>query len=649
MVTRFYLDTRRANKEDGTFHLKLVLQSKGTTALICLGVYLTAKQWNPKTNMIVKHKDERILNTYIQTLKMKADNIILANKVTNIGKLQPVTELRRIVEYELFPDRATNAYTQRKEAAANKKKLFMFRLMQFADRHINKNTREMYIGTGRRIHDFMEGKEAELRFEDITKSWLMDFEKFMSKTACQNARNIHLRNIRAVFNDAIDDNITTAYPFRTYKIRTQQTAKRSLDVNDLRKLFNYKEVEDYARFHLDIFKLSFYLIGINMTDLCNLKEIVDGRVEYHRSKTGRLYSIKVEPEALEIINRYRGKNWLLCMHDTYNNPHDYIRHINEALKKIGEVKRVGRGGRKIIVPLFPKLTTYWARHTWASIAASLDIPRDTIAHALGHGGNTVTDIYIDFDSRKVDDANRLVLDYVLYGNSHGIITQAMKDEMQANGENCITDAASTESNGMAQAPQNAQTSQVTPTPTPTPDVSQCEQIVNDDTIIDVEKALLSMFASCIDLPTRQRKRRKPKPTPQLTASGKKRGRPKKPALMSVVYGDEQPEVKKKRGRPRKVTDVLADVAQSVPVTDVGDIMNFIDKTPHTIEVIKSKKVDEVVKRKVGRPRKETADATSARMKTSQSLQPKRGRGRPRKVPEIPTEKRKRGRPRKNAQ
>ena len=65
--------------------------------------------------------------------------------------------------------------------------------------------------------------------------------------------------------------------------------------------------------------------------------------------------------------------------------------------------------------MFPHITTYWARHTWATIAASLDIPKETIAAGLGHGGNTVTDIYIDFDRRKVDEANRRVIDWVYYG------------------------------------------------------------------------------------------------------------------------------------------------------------------------------------------------------------------------------------------
>ena len=68
-----------------------------------------------------------------------------------------------------------------------------------------------------------------------------------------------------------------------------------------------------------------------------------------------------------------------------------------------------------MIPKFPGISSYWSRHTWATIAASLDIPKETIAAALGHGGNTVTDIYIAFDQRKVDEANRKVIDHVFSG------------------------------------------------------------------------------------------------------------------------------------------------------------------------------------------------------------------------------------------
>lgn len=255
----------------------------------------------------------------------------------------------------------------------------------------------------------------KLYFEDITYDWLVGFDAFLAETSrSKNYRNILLRNIRAVFNSAINNELTTFYPFRRFKIRPVATPKRSLSVERMRELFNYP-VEDYAVRHLDIFKLIFFLCGINLIDLCNLTSIIEGRVEYYRAKTGRLYSIKVEPEALEIIEKYRGKKFLIDILDTYSDHHYFMKRINTALQRIGSVKRKGRGGKKIIVPEFPALTTYWARHTWATIAASIDIPKETIAAALGHGGNTITDIYIDFDKRKIDDANRKVLDWVLYG------------------------------------------------------------------------------------------------------------------------------------------------------------------------------------------------------------------------------------------
>lgn len=63
-----------------------------------------------------------------------------------------------------------------------------------------------------------------------------------------------------------------------------------------------------------------------------------------------------------------------------------------------------------------KVTTYWRSHSWATYAADLDIPKDTISEALGHEhGSRVTGIYINYDQRKVDEANRQVLDWVLYG------------------------------------------------------------------------------------------------------------------------------------------------------------------------------------------------------------------------------------------
>ena len=285
---------------------------------------------------------------------------------------------------------------------------------QFMESKTNRGTYSVYKHTLDRIRAFDKNVDNKM-FEDIDLKWLTDFEAFCAKTACKNARNIHLRNIRAVFNNAIDYGITTAYPFRRFKIRPEATRKRSMAVEELRRMFDYP-VEDYAEIYRDMFRLIFMLVGINSVDLHGLKSITrDGRIEYKRAKTGRLYSIKVEPEAREIINKYRGKNGLLCIADRWIDSRNFRHQCNKALQKIGQVERKGRGGKKTITAEFEGVSTYWARHTWATIAASLDIPKDTIAAALGHGGDTVTDIYIDFDQKKVDAANRRVLDWVLYG------------------------------------------------------------------------------------------------------------------------------------------------------------------------------------------------------------------------------------------
>jgi integrase len=158
-------------------------------------------------------------------------------------------------------------------------------------------------------------------------------------------------------------------------------------------------VPEWQQKYIDVFKLMFYLIGINHADLLTLPADADegGRIDYTRRKTHRLYSIKVEPEAKAIIDRYRGSKNLLNVADGCTNYRSFALRLNKNLSDI-----------------MPGLTAYWARHSWATIAASLDIPEDTIALALGHSSaHTTTAIYIQRDLRKVDAANRRVIDFVL--------------------------------------------------------------------------------------------------------------------------------------------------------------------------------------------------------------------------------------------
>lgn len=397
----YYLD-KRASGWEKPAPLKISIRHRSKSTFIPTGISLLPEQWDDVAHKIVNHPKAAQLNNLLNRRYCDIECEVLRLQEGGAFHAMSISQVREVIMNALYPQEQIDT-----------SRLFMSRFRRFAGLKTNPRTKEIYMATISRIEAF-DRKCKHLAFEDIDRAWLNNFDAFLAKTSPSvNARSIHLRNIRAVFNDAIDDEVTQHYPFRKYKIKRVATPKRSLSVEELRELFAYP-VEEHQEKYLDIFKLIFFLIGINIIDLCHLKNINGGRVEYQRSKTHRLYSVKVEPEALEIIERNKGKDWLINPLDAYDNYKDYAYRLNNALQAIGEVE-IGKQGRKTIKPLHPQLTTYWARHTWATIAASLDIPKETIAAALGHGGNTITDIYIDFDQRKVDEANRRVIDWVLYG------------------------------------------------------------------------------------------------------------------------------------------------------------------------------------------------------------------------------------------
>ncbi|MBQ6287385.1 MAG: site-specific integrase [Bacteroidales bacterium] len=386
-TTNIYLD-KRAVKHGEKAPLRIGINKHGQTAFITLDVKILPSQWDDVKKKVKDAENKDVINGYLSAMKVRVDNALMVLQANgSLAGLSAKEVKDRIQEY-LNP--------------TEDRGLFLKFYREDIRKYTNKRTREIYQTTLNRIKDF-DGNAERLCFEDITKIWLERFDEFLSKTAPSvNARNIHLRNIRHIINDAIDDNQTGWYPFRRFKIRPEKTKKRALTVSQLRTLFE-AETKPHERKYLDAFKLIFFLIGINIKDLCDVSGVTDGRVEYRRAKTKRLYSIKVEPEIQEIIDRIHGERSIAGASEGYASYKSYAAKVNNAVKDICE-----RNG-------LPKATTYWARHSWATIATDIDIPKETIAAALGHGGNTVTDIYIDFDQKKVDQANRRLMDYVLYG------------------------------------------------------------------------------------------------------------------------------------------------------------------------------------------------------------------------------------------
>lgn len=391
------LDTRKARK-DGKFPLKISVTHKGS-ALVSTGIYLLPDQFI--SGEVVNCKGYKAINNMAQSFLFNAQKTLFDFKLSGRLSHIKVSDLKNAISNSI------GQYQEEEE----KPYLFKDHLQKFIENKTNPRTKEIYQYTLNKIADFSDINN--LTFEHINFGWLKSFEVFMSGSCGVNARAIHMRNIRAVFNDAIDYDLISPniYPFRKFKIKKEKTAKRALTVDQLALLATYP-CEEHLEKYRDLFMLIFYLVGINTVDILHLKEenIINGRIEYRRAKTGTLYSIAILPEAIELINKYRGKKYLLSFMDGYDNYKDFTKRMNDNLQRIGDV-RLLKHGKKEITPLFPTLTTYWARHTWATIAAYLDIPEKTIAESLGHVDNSTTGIYIDFDRRKIDEANRRVVDF----------------------------------------------------------------------------------------------------------------------------------------------------------------------------------------------------------------------------------------------
>lgn len=283
---------------------------------------------------------------------------------------------------------------------------------RFAESKSRKGTQGIYMNTVKKVRKF----DAAATFEGVDKTWLDGFCKSMGNVST-NYLSINLRNIRTVFNWAIDNEITKNYPFRRYRIKSEKVRINNVTLGQLREIRDFP-LNDRREIYRDLFMLTFYLCGINPVDLLSLKktDMRSGRIHYKRAKTGRLYDIPVTPEANKIINKYKGKNFLLCPLDIYADYKTFCNRWNYRLKKLGPVKivpdKVGKMRKHEWHPIAEGLTIYSARYTFASIGAELEIPRETIALCLGHSWADVTSHYIAYDLKRIDEAVRKITAYV---------------------------------------------------------------------------------------------------------------------------------------------------------------------------------------------------------------------------------------------
>ena len=388
-----YIDESKVNSRTGMMPIYLIFKTKGKMFKFSTGLSSSVKFSGlvfPKSETNARAKTMRL--TKIATA---VDEYLLLHADNSLEKIK--SDVRYIITGEDKPVDGLVKY-----------------IMDFAATKGNSGTRGLYELTARKVSDF----DSKADFETVTAEWLKDFECYnIENGMTTNGIAIHLRNIRTVFNWCIDNEYTDKYPFRKFKIKSEKVPIRNLTAEQMALLRDYV-VEPWQEIYRDFFMLSFYLCGINPVDLLHLKSenIINGRLTYKRRKTGHLFDLPVPQEAQDIMNKYRGKAWLLSPLDKYSDYKDFLHHWNDALKKIGTKEvvpdKAGKRRKIIYQPLFPTLTVYSARYSFASIGAELDIPRETIALCLGHSWADVTSHYIAYDTKKIDKAVRHIIDYL---------------------------------------------------------------------------------------------------------------------------------------------------------------------------------------------------------------------------------------------
>lgn len=277
------------------------------------------------------------------------------------------------------------------------------------------------------------GRE-KISIHEITVKFLNDWVVWIGKQPAitkkergTRAQSLYVAQLRAIhnrakkeFNDEDAGIIRIPYsPFKKVELPTPtMPRKRAIPVDLLRKLSKlpYMEIVHYPGNNLfnlakDVFLLSFYLVGMNAVDLYNCKSdcYKNGRITYQRTKTKTRrmdkaeISIKVEPEALPLIEKYKDPTGerIFNFHLMYAST-SFSRALNDGLKLIGKVIEV------------EGLEFYAARHTWATIAINdVGIDKYTVHTALNHVDEKmkITDTYIKKSWRPIDEANRKVIDF----------------------------------------------------------------------------------------------------------------------------------------------------------------------------------------------------------------------------------------------
>ena len=284
----------------------------------------------------------------------------------------------------------------------------------------NFGTAHVYRSSLNAIIAYCGGEDST--FNEITPEWLKGFEIHLRKRKCSwNTVSTYMRILRAVYNRAVDNNEAKYIPrlFRYVYTGTRAEHQRALETGDVEKIFAglilLSGVNPAIQRARHFFILMFLMRGMPFVDLAYLRksDLHGNVITYRRRKTGRPLSVTLTNEAMRIVRMYMNQDvhspylfsFLRSPEGTMEAYREYqlaLRSFNRQLLILGEFLGIPN-----------RLSSYTARHTWATTAYYCEVHPGIISQAMGHSSITVTETYLKpFQNKKIDEANKLIIDFI---------------------------------------------------------------------------------------------------------------------------------------------------------------------------------------------------------------------------------------------
>lgn len=291
---------------------------------------------------------------------------------------------------------------------------FMMYLIDDLKQSYHFGTANNYLRTLKSFSAFLDG--YNIGFKLLTSSLIIEYSRYLeSRGLLRNSISFYMRNLRAVYNKAVKQGVInySTNPFQDVYTGVDKTVKRAVQNTVISKLYRADfTASPHLQLAKDIFLFSFFTRGMAFVDIAFLKKssIQNGVIYYKRRKTNQLLSIRLERGMIDIIKRYSNNNsqYIFPFLNSDNKDLSYkqyqlaINRINVNLKRISDILELGT-----------PLTSYVARHSWATIAHNNNIPISVISAALGHTSEQTTQIYLaSIDNSKIDEANSRIISLV---------------------------------------------------------------------------------------------------------------------------------------------------------------------------------------------------------------------------------------------